>query len=157
MDPKRELLRHTIAALAYRATRALEGAPEAFAGYDGAGRTPIQILAHMGDLFDWALSAIVGRERWHNAHPRPWPEEQQRFFQSLQAFDAYLASDAELHASIDALMQGPVTDAFTHVGQLAMLRRLFGHPTRGENFYVAAVAVGRAGADQPAPVQPFKR
>lgn len=156
MEPKRELLRHTLAALAYRATRALEGAPEPFAGYDGAGRTPLQILAHMGDLFDWALSAALGKERWHNVHPRPWVEEQQRFFQSLQAFDSYLASDGELHGSIDALMQGPVADALTHVGQLAMLRRLFGSPTRGENFYIAAVAIGRTGADQPPPVQPFK-
>jgi hypothetical protein len=156
MEPKRELLRHTLAALAYRATRALEGAPEPFAGYDGAGRTPLQILAHMGDLFDWALSAALGKERWHNVHPRPWVEEQQRFFQSLQAFDSYLASDGELHGSIDALMQGPVADALTHVGQLAMLRRLFGSPTRGENFYIAAVAIGRTGADQPPPVQPIK-
>lgn len=119
MEPKRELLRHTLAALAYRATRALEGAPEPFAGYDGAGRTPLQILAHMGDLFDWALSAALGKERWHNVHPRPWVEEQQRFFQSLQAFDSYLASDGELHGSIDALMQGPVADALTHVGHAA--------------------------------------
>ena len=156
MEPKRELLRHTVAALAYRAVRALEGAPNYFAGYNGAGRTPVEILAHMGDLFDWALSAVVGHERWHNSQPRPWLEEQQRFFQSLQAFDSYLASDGELRASIDALMQGPVTDAFGHVGQLAMLRRLSGNPSRGENFYVAAVAIGQTGADQPPAVQPFK-
>ena len=156
MDPKRELLRHTLAALAYRVTRALEGAPESFASFDGVERTPVQILAHMGDLFDWALSAVIGRERWHNARPLAWPEEQQRFFQSLKAFDDYLVSDAALHASIDALMQGPVVDAFTHVGQLAMLRRLSGSPTRGENFFVAAITPGCTGSEQPAPVQPFR-
>jgi hypothetical protein len=110
----------------------------------------------MGDLFEWALSAAIGQERWHATQPRAWREEQDRFFQSLQAFDSYLASDAELHASIDALMQGPVADALTHVGQLAMMRRLAGSPTRGENFYIAAVEVGRVGADQPKPVQPFR-
>jgi hypothetical protein len=156
MDEKRELLRHTLAVLAYRAARALEGAPDHFAGFAGAGRMPVQILAHMGDLFDWALSAAVGKEQWRTTQPSQWKQEQQRFFQSLGTFDSFLASDGELHASIDRLMQGPVTDALTHVGQLAMLRRLSGSPTRGENFFVAAVLIGQVGADQPAAVQPFK-
>ncbi len=156
MDEKRELLRHTLATLAYRAARALDGAPDRFAGFDGAGRMPVKILAHMGDLFDWALSAAVGKEEWHRAQPRVWAAEKQRFFQALGAFDAFLASGGPVQVPIERLMQGPVADALTHVGQLAMLRRLSGSPTHGENFYVAAVAVGQVGADQPAPVQPFK-
>jgi hypothetical protein len=156
MDEKRELLRHCLAALAYRATRALEGAPDGFAGFNGAGRTPAEILAHMGDLFDWSLSIAEGNQRWHNSKPLSWAEEQQRFFAALGAFDAYLASAEPLHAPIERLFQGPVADALTHAGQLAMLRRLAGAPTRGENFYVAAVAAGQVGADQPAPVKPFK-
>jgi hypothetical protein len=156
MDDKRELLRHTLATLAYRAARALDGAPEEFAGFNGAGRQPIQILAHMGDLFDWALSISEGRESWHNSDPLEWNKEKQRFFAALGALDAYIASDQPIHAEIEPLFQGPVADALTHVGQLAMLRRLAGSPTAGENFYVAAVAVGQVGADQPAPVQPFK-
>ena len=156
MDEKRQLLRHTLATLAYRAARALEGAPDHFAGFAGAGRMPVQILAHMGDLFEWALSAAVGKEQWRTSQPSAWRQEQRRFFQALGTFDSFLASDGEIHASIDRLMQGPVADALTHVGQLAMLRRLSGSPTRGENFYVAAVAIGQVGADQPAAVQPFK-
>ncbi|MFZ0744997.1 MAG: hypothetical protein WAM85_11360 [Terracidiphilus sp.] len=156
MDEKRQLLRHTLAALAYRASRALEGAPEHFATFDGAGRQPAQILAHMGDLFDWALSVTAGAERWHVSSPLDWAAEKQRFFTTLQAFDAYLASAESLHAPVEQLLQGPVTDAFTHVGQLAMLRRLAGIPIRGENFYVAAIASGQVGPAQPAPVQPFK-
>jgi hypothetical protein len=156
MDEKRELLRHTVATLAYRAARALNGAPESFADFDGAGRRPVEILAHMGDLFDWALSAAKGQEGWHFSKPLPWPDEQARFFASLGAFDTYLASAEPVHASLEGLMQGPVSDALTHVGQLAMMRRLAGNPTRGENFFVAAVAVGQVSAEQPAPVQPFK-
>jgi hypothetical protein len=155
MTENRELLRHTVAALAYRASRALTGSPESFATFDGAGRQPAQILAHMGDLFDWALSIAAGRQTWHNSTPLPWPEEQHRFFAALVAFDAYLASDQPLHASIERLFQGPVADALTHVGQLAMLRRLAGNPTRGENFFVADIAAGSVGASQPAPIQPF--
>jgi hypothetical protein len=155
MDEKRELLRHTLATVAYRAARALEGAPDHFAGFDGAGRLPVQILAHMGDLFDWALSIAVGQESWHNTQPRAWAEEQQRFFQSLQAFDAYLASEQPLRAPAERLFQGPVADALTHVGQLAMLRRLSGSPARGENFFVADIKAGQVGAEQPAPLKTF--
>jgi hypothetical protein len=117
---------------------------------------PVQILAHMGDLFDWALTAAVGEEHWQASQPRAWAEEQQRFFQSLQTLDAFMASDAPLRASVEQLFQGTVADALTHVGQLSMLRRLSGSPTRGENFFVAAIAAGQVGADQPAPLRPFK-
>ena len=154
-DPARDLLRHTVSALAYRASRALQGAPDDFAGFAGAGRLPVQIVAHMGDLFDWALSMAVGQEQWHNSLPRPWAEEQQRFFGALKAFDDFLASEAPIQASIERLYQGPIADALTHVGQLAMMRRLAGSPIRGENFYDAAIEVGQVGAEQPAAVAPF--
>ena len=156
MNEKRELLRHTVAALAYRAARALNGAPEGFAEFDGCGRKPIQILAHMGDLFDWALSAAQGRERWHNSTPLSWDEEKARFFAALKAFDDYLGSGSQLHAVAEALTQGPIADALGHVGQLAMMRRLAGSPTRGENFFVAAILLGQVGEEQPQPVQPFR-
>jgi len=156
MDEKRELLRHTLATLAYRTTRALENAPESFADFEGAGRRPVQILAHMGDLFDWALSMAQGKPAWHNSEPLAWAEEQQRFFAALGAFDAFLSSNSELSAPIDRLFQGPIADALTHAGQLAMLRRLAGAPIPGENYYVAAIAAGQVDAAQPAPVQPFK-
>ena len=157
MDEKRELLRHTVASLAYRAARAIEGAPAQFAEFDGAGRLPVQILSHMGDLFDWALTAVQGNERWHTSKPHAWVTEQQRFFASLHAFDAYLASHQPLYASAEALFQGPIADALSHVGQLAMMRRLAGSPICGENYFVADIKPGQVGSEQPAPVQPFRR
>lgn len=156
MNSDRELLRHTLATLAYRAARALEDSPESFAGFDGAGRTPGQILAHMGDLFDWALSMAEGNQRWHNSEPLPWVEEQRRFFAALGAFDAYLTSGERIHAPLERLFQGPVADALTHVGQLAMMRRLAGCPICGENYYVAEIAIGQVSAELRAPVKPFK-
>jgi hypothetical protein len=155
MNEKRELLRHALATVAYRATRTLEGAPDDFATFPGAGRQPAQILAHMGDLFDWALSMAAGNQKWNSSAPKAWAEEQQRFFATLQAFDDYLASDEELHAPVDRLFQGPVADALTHVGQLAMLRRTAAAPVCSENFYVARIEAGKVDADQPAAVQPF--
>jgi len=118
---------------------------------------PVQILAHMGDLFEWALSAAIGQERWQATQPRVWAEEKQRFFQSLQSFDAFLATGGALHAPVEQLLQGPVADALTHVGQLAMLRRLSGSPTRGESFYAAEIKAGQVGAEQPAAARPFKQ
>ena len=156
MDGKREMLRHTVATLGYRAARALEEAPQEFSGFAGAGRTPAQILAHMGDLFDWALSLAQGQERWRNSPPLEWNEEKARFFAALEAFDRRLASAEPIHAGEEKLFQGPVADALTHVGQLAMLRRLAGSPAWSENFAVAEIRAGRAGADQAAAVKRFR-
>src|SRR6476646_1053925 len=156
MDDKRQLLRHTVATPAYRAARAVDGAPDEFAAFSGAGRQPGQILAHMGDLFDWALSAVQGSERWHTSTSLPWSAEKQRFFATLKAFDDYLASNEPLHAAAEPLFQGPIADALTHVGQIAMLRRLAGVPARSENFFVATIAAGQVTPEQPAAVQPLR-
>ncbi|MDR3698726.1 MAG: hypothetical protein P4L56_03765 [Candidatus Sulfopaludibacter sp.] len=148
-----DLLRHTVATLAYRAGKALRGAPPEFAEYraDSTGRTPVQILAHMGDLFDWALSIANGQQKWHDSEPLPWDREVLRFFTALQAFDARLASGEPVQAPAGSLFQGPVADAINHVGQLAMLRRMAGCPVGGENYFVAEIAVGRVGLEQAAP------
>ena len=142
--------------MAYRAARAVENAPENFAVFDGAGKQPGTILAHMGDLFDWALSMATGNPSWHKSAPLKWADEVRRFFTSLGAFDRYLASAEPLLAPVEKLFQGPVADALTHVGQLAMMRRMAGSPICGENFYVAAIEAGQVGEEQPAAVQPFK-
>ena len=156
-DPKRELLRHTVATVAYRGGKALRGAPEGFAGFrvGEASRTPGQILAHVGDLFDWALSIAKGQEGWQDSGPLPWVQEVDRFFAALGGFDAYLASDAPLHADAEKLFQGPIADALTHVGQIAMLRRLAGFPVKGENYFRAEITAGRVGNDQPPAVREF--
>jgi hypothetical protein len=150
-DPSVELLRHTVATLAYRAGKAVRGAPPEFASFDGAGRTPIKILAHMGDLFDWALGLADGRHDWHNATPLPWNQEVARFFAALEAFDQRLATGAPLGHPAQELFQGPIADALTHTGQIAMLRRLAGCPMKGENYFKAQISSGVVGIDQPAP------
>ncbi len=157
-DPDRELLRHTLATLAYRVGKAMRGAPDTFAQFRASpkARTPVEILAHMGDLMDWALSISQGRQRWHDSTPLSWDAEMDRFFAALEAFDTYLASGATVHQPAEQLFQGPVADALTHVGQIAMLRRLAGAPVKGENYYQARIIVGRVGADQAAPVREFE-
>ena len=153
----RDLLRHTLATVAYRGGKTLRDAPDSFATFraSDSSRTPVQILAHLGDLFDWALSMAEGQPAWHDSKPLPWHDETQRFFASLQKFDDYLAGDAQLHASPEKLFQGPVADALNHIGQLAMLRRMAGHPIKGENYFMADISAGCVGLNQPPPKREF--
>lgn len=153
----REMLRHTLATLAYRAGKALRGAPESFAGFSTGekGRTPVQILAHMGDLFDWAISLCKGQQAWHDSTPLPWQQEMERFFATVKTFDDYLASAAALGYSPEKLFQGPVADALTHTGQIAMLRRMAGCAIRGENYFKAEIEAGRVGLLQADAVREF--
>ena len=157
-DEKITLLRHTVATLAYRGDKALRGVPAEFARFQTgeSTRTPGQILAHIGDLLDWALSLADGKHAWHDSPPLEWEKATARFFAALEAIDQRLASDAPLACSAEGLFQGPVADALTHVGQIALLRRLAGHPVRGENYQKAHIAVGRVGPDQAAPVFEFE-
>lgn len=150
IDPTRDFLRHTVATLAYRGGKAVRGAPAAFAGFRAGDRTrtPVEILAHIGDLLDWALELAQGRHTWKAAAPLPWEREVARFFEVLSRLDAYLDSESPLGSPVERLFQGPVADALTHVGQLAMLRRLAGAPVKAENYFKAEIAVGRVGEDQ---------
>ena len=157
-EAARQMLRHTVATLAYRGGKTVRSAPASFADFlatDGT-RPPIRILAHIGDLLDWALSIAQGQPKWHDSTPLPWDQEVGRFFEALARFDARLASDDPLGVPPEKLFQGPIADALTHIGQLAMLRRMAGVPMRGENYFVADVAVGRVGADQAHPRREFE-
>jgi len=156
-DEKRELLRHALATLAYRGGKSLRGAPAGFAEFRVAetSRTPGQILAHLGDLLDWALSMAEGNQRWQNSAPLPWHEEEHRFFAALQAMEDYLASGQPLGLSAEKLLQGPIADAFAHVGQIAMLRRIAGSPVKAENYFKAEIVAGRVGVEQTPPKREF--
>jgi len=155
MDPARELLRHTLATVAYRGGKAVRGAPASFAAFKASesARTPAEILAHVGDLYDWALSLAKGAQAWRDSKPLPWDKEVARFFDAVGRLDDYLASDAPLAIPAEKLFQGPIADALTHTGQINLLRRLAGSAVRGENYRRADIEAGRVGPDQ-APPEP---
>jgi hypothetical protein len=150
VDSKREMLRHCVATLAYRGGKVLRGVADEFADYrcGETSRTPAEIVAHLGDLLDWALSMARGKQTWKSSETLTWEDGANRFFAALVALDQYLASDEPLAVSEEKLFQGPVADALTHVGQLAMLRRMAGVPIRGENYFKAEIEVGLVGAEQ---------
>jgi hypothetical protein len=149
-DPTRAFLRHTLATIAYRAAKVERYAPPGFGTFElgKAARTPVEIIAHMADLFDWALNLAEGNQKWVQSKPKSWRVEVARFHASLLEFDRYLASDAPLAASAEELFQGPISDALTHIGQIAILRRQDDSPVRSEVYARADIEPGRVGAEQ---------
>lgn len=157
MSDERTMLRHTLATIAYRGGKALRDAPEGFGATTAGGgsRTAVQILAHMGDLFAWGLALADGEHRWSETKSDDWDAQVERFFAGLAAVDARLASPEPLGRPETKLLQGPFADALTHVGQIAMLRRVAGAPVRGENYFKATIEIGQVGSGQAPPNYEF--
>jgi len=151
------MLRHTLATLAYRGGKTLRGAPPDFGKFRAADgtRQPGQILAHICDLLDWGLKLAGGKQEWKEQPPQAWEEDTARFFAALEALDGRLASGEPLGFPAEKLFQGPIADALTHTGQIAMLRRMAGSPVRGENYFKAGIVAGRVGSEQAAPALEF--
>ena len=150
-------IRHTLATLSYRLGKVLRGTPAEFRDFSsgGSARTPGQILAHIGDLMDWALAQVEGRREWHNSEPLPWQQEIARFYRAIEKLDQRIAAQGLGAATAETLFQSAIADAFTHTGQIALLRRLAGYPVRAENYAAAEIAAGRVGAEQAAPRREF--
>ena len=149
----RAVTRHLAATLAYRAAKVLRDAPPDFAGatFGPSMRRPVQIVAHLADLLAWAVSLARGDYVWKAEGSDDWDVEVGRFFAGLAAVDRALAADGPFAGSLEKLIQGPLADALTHVGQLAMLRGMAGVPVRPESYARAEIVAGRVGREQTPP------
>ena len=157
MDRDRALLRHFLAAIAYRTQKALRGAPESFGQFSAGNRarTPAELLQHMASLMGYVQTLFVGGT--YPMHPDPLPtfgDEVARFHHMLSAVGDLLTSEVPLSITTEQLLQGPFADTMTHVGQLAMLRRLAESPVAPENFIYADIRADRLGPHQPPPARP---
>lgn len=152
----RTVLRHLVATLTYRAAKVLRDAPPGFGGmaFGASTRKPVLIVAHLADLMGWAVRLARGEYSWKAEGGSDWNTEVARFFDGLAALDQTLASDDALGGSaekpVEKLIQGPLADALTHVGQLAMLRGMAGAPIRPESYARADIVIGRVGMEQAA-------
>jgi hypothetical protein len=148
-DAKREVLRHMVATVAYRGGIAVSGVPESFAVFrvNEGTRAPGEILAHIGDLLEGSFYLLKGELVYLTSSPLPWGEEVSRFFSAAQRLDSYLASDAPLACPVEKLIQGPIGDALTHVGQIVMLRRVAGSPVRAESYFTVEIVPGSVGEE----------
>lgn len=157
MDDKRKLLNHFLAALAYRTQKALRGAPSDFGSFhvsEGV-RTPAELIRHMTSVLGYARTRFIGGRYW----PEPlssFDDEVERFHEMLGRLAQHLRNGDPLLEGMteERLLQGPFSDAMTHAGQLAMLRRLAGAPVAPEDFSVAEIQPDRLGPDQAEPVSP---
>ncbi|HLM60057.1 MAG TPA: hypothetical protein VK308_04585, partial [Pyrinomonadaceae bacterium] len=140
-DLKRELLRHLIATVAFRGGIAVANAPMNFAEFrvGETTRSAGEILAHLGDLIEGSLFLMKGEFVYLHSPAQLWAQDVERFFAAIEKFDLYLASDAPLAHPIERIVQGPVADALTHVGQIVLLRRLAGKPVRAEGYFAAEI------------------
>ena len=160
MERDRALLRHMLATIAYRGGKTIRGAPEEFASFraEGSLNTPVLLLAHIGDLIEWAHRWCHGEEQSYKiSEPLEWNSEVKRFYSSLESFDQYLASGGTLRTDLEAMFQAPIADALTHIGQLALLRRMAGDPVPGEAYRLAEIVAGRVGPEQAKPGREFER
>ena len=157
MNDKHRMLRHFLAAIAYRTQKALRDAPASFADYapiDGV-RSPTSLVRHMTSVLGYSRTFFVGGH--YRADPlESLQAEVRRFHEMLALLAAHLERGDPLLGGIlpEQLLQGPFADAMTHTGQLALLRRLAGSPVAPENFIVASIDPERLGPDQPRPASP---
>ena len=158
MDRDRELLRHFLAAIAYRAQKSLRDAPSHYPGFSAGHqvRTPVEILRHMTSLMGYSRTLFLGGS--YPEHPEPLPtfqDEIERFHGTLEAVGDLLMTAMPLRdISTTQLLQGPFADVMSHVGQLAMLRRLAEAPIAPENFVFADIRPDRLGIEQAMPARP---
>jgi hypothetical protein len=150
-------IRHALATLAYRLGKVLRDTPPEFRDFRAAEgtRTPGEILAHIGDLMDWALAQVEGRKAWRDSTPLTWDQEIARFFRAIEALDQRIAADGLGAASAEKLFQSAIADALTHTGQIALLRRMAGIAVRPENYAAADITAGRVGVEQAPPRAEF--
>ena len=143
-DPKRELLRHLIATIVFRGRVSIIDAPANFYDFKIAVsiRTPVEILAHIGDLLEGSLILLKGEFVYLNSEPLEWADEVSRFIAAAAAFDAYLTGDGPLHQPIEKITQGPIADALTHIGQIILLRRAAGFPVHSARYFEAEIVPG---------------
>ncbi|MCC6989416.1 MAG: hypothetical protein IT181_10480 [Acidobacteria bacterium] len=158
LDPAaRQLLRHTLATLAYRAGKVLRDAPADFAAFrlTPASRSAVEIVSHMVDLMAWAERLARGEYRWEATGVNDWDTAVDQFFAGLAGVDAALADTSAAPFAAGVMFQGPIADALTHVGQLAMMRGVAGEPVRPESYARATIEPGRVGLDQAPPGREF--
>ena len=143
-DSKREALRHLVATVAYRGAVAIADAPENFAEFrvHEETRTPGELLAHIGDLLEGSLYLSKGELVYLTSSPLPWAEEVDRFSSAIKQLDSYLSSKSEIACPVEKLIQGPIGDALTHVGQIVMLRRMAGRPVQSASYFEADIVPG---------------
>jgi hypothetical protein len=144
------IFRHLVATIAFRASRSLRDAPVGFENVrlaDG-GMTARELVLHLTNVMAFAIATVTGKDRIRH-EALEWSQEVARFYAQLRDLDAKLAEGAEIEDGMELrLVQGPLADALTHVGQLHAMRRRAGAPVGPTNYIRADVQIGRTGLSE---------
>lgn len=135
-----ELLRLWLGAMKFRFTVAISGTVSDFASFDaGYGvRTPVEIVWHISQLLQNCCSMIAGSPDVRLEF-KGWYEEAARFYEVVEQLDQALLQFIPEQSIVDKLVQGPLADAASHIGQLMLLRRLAGSPVAYINYSQATM------------------
>lgn len=155
MNSKREILRHFLASLAYRTQKALRGTPSDFGEFRVSPdvRTPRELVKHMTSVLGYARTFFIGGE-YRPESLATLDEEVEHFHAILESLSEHFRTGDLSHMSPERFLQGPLSDAMSHAGQLALLRRLFDAPVPPENFIMADIRADNVSAFQSDPVSP---
>ncbi len=147
---KRDLLRHTVATLAYRAEKILRDPPDGFAAMrlSPSSRSALEIVSHLGDLMEWGERMARGEYLWEARPAKDWAAACDRFFASLKALDDAIEKASFDKHPVEMIFQGPIADSLTHIGQLSIMRGVAGGPVRPESYARAEIQAGRVGREQ---------
>ncbi len=147
-DTERQLLKHLLAALVYRFTKSIKDVENEFWNFkvkDGV-RTPHQLVVHIINVLGYVKTFFIGGK--FRAKMQDVENDVNRFYEIIQELDKLISKDELREIHPKKLLQGPLSDSMTHIGQIAMIRRIFGSPIAPENFVFADIESNNLGKNQ---------
>jgi len=144
------MIRHLTATVAYRFAKQVKAAPTHFATFDAGNDvvSPVKIVNHITVVIRFAQQLIDKTIKPTAPKTKNISEAAEIFHNALQLLDEMLLERDIEEKVLCQIIQGPLADALTHIGQLSTLRRLSGAPVYSENYMLADIQSGRVGATQ---------
>lgn len=140
---KNEFLRHTLSTIGYRFQKSVKYRNQEFEDFSlGKGsRSPKEIVNHMYAVLSSTTFYLLEEKRQKKSPEKLSLDlEIDRFNEELKNLDQLLSEkDLPINYS-KKLLQGPLSDILTHIGQIAMLSRLNNQPIEGEDFSAATIS-----------------
>jgi hypothetical protein len=156
MTDKRYMLCHFLASIAYHLQKALRNAPTGFPTFrvSPTSRTPQELVKHIDSVLGYARICFLGG-KYTNTLLDTMEQQVQQVHQTIESLAALIAEGKPmLEITEEQLLQGPLSDSMTHIGQISYLRRLYGSAVQSEDFIYAKISINNLSINQPLPERP---
>ncbi len=142
MNQNSHFIQHFLKVLSYRFEKAIHNAAESYPKHaSGHGiRTPLELLGHMNGVLEFAISSLKNQPR-RNIPEQSWQEQITLYYEKLKELNQLMQENSFDTDTLERILQGPLADAMTHIGQLAMMRRLANSAIAGENYFAADMSL----------------